>query len=194
MKYFIYMILFLSGISFAVTAKDFPCFSTPNKFRECWTFVKDPRDSQVYLAVKHCGINWHDSTACVVYYNENSRYKSPNAKCGEGDDFYYGCVYPAKEVEKYACPDFNVETHTHYYFDGMPQYSVTAKEYAKLRRKIIQKRNVEIRNMFFYKENDNIAATPGGTVWLKYNGKWGETSLPQKKEVYWACAFFMPDE
>ena len=75
---------------------------------------------------------------------ENSRYKSPNAECGKGKDFYYGCLYPAKE-EKLAYPDFGVETSCKLYFEWRPTYEVTSREYAKIRKKILNKKNREVK-------------------------------------------------
>lgn len=139
-------ILFAVGISFAVSAKDFPCISKPDEQGKCWTLVKDPRDGQECLAVKICGIYNPNSPrdSCTVSSVENSRYKSPNAECGKGKDFYYGCLYPAKE-EKLAYPDFGVETSCKLYFEWRPTYEVTSREYAKIRKKILNKKNREVK-------------------------------------------------
>ena len=67
------------GISFAVSAKDFPCISKPDEQGKCWTLVKDPRDGQEYLSIKACK-PISEGGACHIHYVENSRYKSPNAE------------------------------------------------------------------------------------------------------------------
>ena len=188
-----FLILLFPGFSFAVTAEDFPCFFSPDEYGECWTQIKDPRDGQVYLAIKHCGVSNSRSSqdTCVVYYVENSRFKVPSAKCGEGRDFYYGCLYPENETLNLACPDFGVRLTMASYFDALPAYYVTSEEYAKIREEILKKKKkTDVRQMFFYRVGDPVAATSGYYAWVKINGRWGETTI-QKKEVYVACEYWM---
>lgn len=194
MKKQILSILFVVGISFAVSAKDFPCISKPDELGKCWTLVKDPRDGQEYLAVKFCGAYNPDSPqdTCTVSSVENSRYKSPNAECGKGKDFFYGCLYPQKE-ETLACPDLGDGRMCSHYWGVTPTYTVTSEEYAKLRKDVLNKKNREIKEVFFYRKGDKIAATSGSRAWVNVNGKWGETSIVKKK-VYCACMFWMPGE
>ncbi len=96
MKKQILSILFVVGISFAVSAKDFPCISKPDENGKCWALVKDPRDGQKYLSIKACK-PLSEGGACHIHYVENSRYKSPNAECGKGKDFYYGAFIRCKK-------------------------------------------------------------------------------------------------
>lgn len=141
------------GISFAVSAKDFPCISKPDEQGKCWTLVKDPRDGQEYLAVKFCGAYNPDSPrdTCTVSSVENSRYKSPSAECGRGRDFYYVCLYPRKE-DALACPDLGDGQMCSHYWGVTPTYTVTSEEYAKLRKDVLNKKNREIKEVFFYRK------------------------------------------
>ncbi len=194
MKKQILLILLAVGISFAVSAKDFPCISKPDALGKCWTLVKDPRDGQEYLAVKFCGAYNPDSPrdTCTVSFVENSRYKSPNAECGKGKDFFYGCLYTRQE-EKLACPDLGSWQMCSFYLGVTPTYTVTGEEYAKLRKEILNKKDKEVMEVFFYRKGDNVAAMSGSRAWVNVDGKWGETTIV-KKNVYCACRFWMPGE
>ena len=129
------------GIFFAVSAKDFPCISKPDEQGKCWTLVKDPRDGQEYLAVKICGIYNPNSPrdSCTVSSVKNSRYKSPNAECGKGKDFYYGCLYPRKE-EALTCLDLDSARMCSRYWGDF-----TGEEYVKLRKDVLNKKNREVK-------------------------------------------------
>ena len=191
MKKQILSILLSLGISFAVSAKDFPCISKPDEDGKCWALVKDPRDGQKYLSIKACK-PLSEGGACHIHYVENSRYKSPNAECGKGKDFYYGCLYTRQE-EKFACPDFGVKTDCWLYFEWRPTYEVTSREYAKLRKKILNKEVPEVKEMFFYRPGDRVAKTPWQRAWVNVDGKWGETTIVKKK-YYYACVFWVPGD
>ncbi len=190
-----FLIILLSEFSFAVTAEDFPCLFEPNEFGRCWTQVKDPRDGQIYLAIKRCGASNMDfpGDTCTVYYVENSRFKAPEAKCNKDKDFYYGCLYPSDKAEKIACPNFGINLT-----NSVPVFLsadfVTSEEYAKIREDVLVKRKKrEVHQMFFYRDGDQFALTAGPYVWVKINGRWGESTI-QKKEVYVACEYWMSGE
>lgn len=126
------------GISFAVSAKDFPCISKPDEQGKCWTLVKDPRDGQEYLSIKACK-PISEGGACHIHYVENSRYKSPSAECGRGRNFYYGCLYPRKE-EALTCPDLDSARMCSRYWGDF-----TGEEYVKLRKDFLNKKNREVK-------------------------------------------------
>jgi hypothetical protein len=196
-----FLILLFPGLSFAVTAEDFPCLFEPDEAGRCWIRIKDPRDGQIYLAAKQCWVPdsrpIHDS--CVIYYVENSRFKAPEAKCNKGKDFYYGCLYPSDKAEKIACPNFGVETKISTFLE-FSAYLVTSEEYAKIRKDVlVKKKNREIRHMFFYRDGDKVALASGIYAWVSPSGKWGindgwgETTI-RKKEAYVACEYWVSRE
>ncbi len=208
-KRFITALLFITGISFAVTAKDFPCISKPEIHKsengsasKCWTFVADKRDGQKYLAIKRCNST---ESFCHLEYIENSRFKSSNAVCPDSLNIYYGCVYPTnEEAAKYACPDFGVPSECHGLSSEFFGQVMTYDSYVKFRKDISDGKKVNLNALIDFTKviieeqtaSEIIhAANPCGSYqWIKANGKWGVGGHAKFSNNYWSCSYKIPKE
>lgn len=201
MKKLITLLSILVGMSFAISAKDFPCISKPTENNECWVKFTDPRDKQEYLAIKHCGVyNTPPSTdTCIVRLVENSRYKSPNAQCDAQEGLYYGCVYPTyNEAMQYACFDLGVERGCSREAGYTPVYEVKNGEYANLRKSAFTGKNDLPQGVVLIKENEISTASPCTLdFWFKFKKEdknWKIMSSPSVFEnIYWRCEYWMSE-
>lgn len=202
------LLVLMIGMSFAVTAEDFPCISKPSERNECWVKFRDPRDSQVYLAIKQCRVRLlYDKSeqvkdSCSIRVVENSRFKSTDANCDKSKGrYYHGCTYPNDgseykiEVETSACPDLGVERGG---CNGewlvSPTYFVKNKEYAELREKIFSGKDVTIQGNVMVMENSLNTAAPCGAYISREDtsSRWG-IFYPLMKKIYWRCSYRMSE-
>lgn len=204
MKKLITLLSILVGMSFAISAKDFPCISKPTENNECWVKFKDPRDKQEYLAIKRCRTCDSDSPvcnpiyACTISLVENSRFKSENAKCGKKDEFFHGCVYATdREAEKFACPKIGglgiakgCRTEDGYHMT----YEINNDEYAKLRKDVLSGKDIAPYGVVMVMEDGRHTASPcTNDYWYKYDGKWGIGGHSRFENVYWRCEYWMSE-
>ena len=197
MKKIAMLLVLIAGMSFAVTAGDFPCISGTAEHDECCVKFKDPRDGQVYLARKQC----RDNGECYILLAENSRYKSPNAICDQSKEhYYYGCEYPEDEAPKEACPDLeNMEKKGCSFVEDAfgPIHFVGNKNFAKLRNDVLSGKNFPMGDVVVVKDDSSHTATPCSTAhgWRRdlKTGRWGVGGCGISRVNYWRCYYKMSE-